>query len=339
MWPSPLTEGATLAVWAPSSPAPVAFPKRFARGVQALQDDGFAVTPLSSCAASRGPSTLEPAALAAELHQALLDPECDGVVAAVGGWTLINVLPHIDWQLIGDAAKPLIGYSDITPLLNAAAQRSDLVSFHGPMVISEWGESSGPWEYTRDEFRAVTGAAGPWAERRITAPDTWSDELLWWDKEDDRPRAPRPGGERIRAVRGGPAEVEGTLWGGSLSVLSLVLGTPYADRPDDALVFIETEAVAPDEFAARLGQLRLAGVFDRAAGVIVGRIGRPGTCLSGYTDFDAVLRDIVPGRLPIAAGYDFGHSTPMLTVPVGGRARLLCTEDAQPRLTLLGPAA
>jgi muramoyltetrapeptide carboxypeptidase len=162
--------------------------------------------------------------------------------------------------------------------------------------------------------------------------------MLWWDKADDRPRSPRDGGERVRTVRGGSAEVEGTLWGGSLAVLSLVLGTPFADQPEDSLVFVESEGLAPDEFAARLRQLRLAGVFDRSVGVIVGRIGRAQACLSGFTDFDEVLRDIVPAHLPVAAGYALGHSTPMLTVPVGGRARLHCAGEAPPRLTLLGPA-
>ncbi|MEV5882442.1 S66 peptidase family protein [Streptomyces sp. NPDC052020] len=338
-WPHALTKDATVAVWAPSSPAPVAFPRRFARGVRALREEGFTVRPLPSCAAADGVSTADPAALAAELHRALEDPACDGVVAAVGGWTLINVLPYIDWQLVGDARKPLIGYSDLTSLLNTTARRTGLVAFHGPMVISEWGEAAGAWEYTRAEFRAVTGLDGRWARRVLTDPGAWSDEMLWWDKEDDRPRAPRAGGERLRTVRAGVTEAEGVLWGGSLAVLSLTLGTPYADPAPDGLVFLESEGVAPDEFAARLAQLRQAGVFDRAVGVLVGRIGSPRPCLSGFTDYDQVLRDIVPAHLPIAAGYAFGHSTPMATVPVGARARLLCAEGEDPRLTLLGPAA
>ncbi|TQK45459.1 muramoyltetrapeptide carboxypeptidase [Streptomyces sp. SLBN-118] len=336
-WPSPLNDGATLAVWSPSSPAPVAFPRRFARGVEDLGSEGFTVRPLPSCGVARGVSTLEPVALAEELHRALLDPEIDGVMAAVGGWTLLNVLPHLDWQLIGEAGKPLIGYSDLTTLLNSVSRRSRLVAFHGPMLVSEWGEAGGAWDYTREEFRALTGGAGLRPGRPVAEPAEWSDELLWWDKEDTRPRAPRDG-ERIRTVRAGGG-VEGTLWGGSLAVLSLALGTPYADPPEDALVFLEAEGLAPDEFAARLCQLRLAGVFDRAAGVLVSRIGGARACLSGFTGFDEVLRDLVPAHLPIAAGYPFGHSTPMLTVPVGGQARLDCATSGPPRLTLLAPTA
>ncbi|MFJ9762450.1 LD-carboxypeptidase [Streptomyces erythrochromogenes] len=337
-WPSPLEQGARLSVWAPSSPAPQAFPRRFARGVRALQDDGFTVRTLPSCSAAEGVSTLAPVELAAELHRELRNPECDAVVAAVGGWTLIGVLPHLDWDLIGEAAKPLIGYSDITALLNVVAARSGLVSFHGPMVISEWGEAGGPWGYTRDEFRTVTSLPASGGEHVIEAPAEWSDELLWWDKEDTRRRAPGTGGERIRCLRASDAPAEGPLWGGNLAVLSLLAGTAYLEQPEDCLVFLEVEAVAPDELAARLWQLRMAGVFERAAGLVVSRIGRARVCLSGFADFDQVIRTIVPEHLPVAAGYDLGHSEPMTTLPVGGRARLECVDGAEPRLAILPPA-
>ncbi|MER5382398.1 S66 peptidase family protein [Streptomyces sp. NPDC002688] len=337
-WPSPLEPGARLSVWAPSSPAPHAFPRRFARGVQALREDGFSVRTLPSCAAAEGVSTLAPAELAAELHRELRNPECDAVIAAVGGWTLIGVLPHLDWDLIAQSAKPLIGYSDITALLNAVACRSGLVSFHGPMVVSEWGEAGGPWGYTRDQFRTVTSLPASGREHLVEAPADWSDELLWWDKEDSRRRAPRTGGEQIRVLRPAEAPAEGPLWGGNLTVLSLLAGTAYLEQPEGSLVFLEVEAVAPDELAARLWQLRMAGVFDRAAGLVVSRIGRPRACLSGFADYDEVVRTIVPDHLPVAAGYDLGHSEPMTTLPVGGQARLECADGAAPRLVLLPPA-
>ncbi|MFJ6722355.1 LD-carboxypeptidase [Streptomyces sp. NPDC091259] len=337
-WPSPLELGARVSVWAPSSPAPHAFPRRFARGVQALRDDGFTVRTLPSCAAAEGVSTLSPVELAAELHRELQDPQCDAVVTAVGGWTLISVLPHLDWELIAEASKPLIGYSDITGLLNAVAGRSGLVTFHGPMVVSEWGEAGGPWRRTRDQFRTVTNLSAAGGEYLIEAAAEWSDELLWWDKEDTRRRAPRAGGECVRTVRASCTVAEGPLWGGNLTVLSLLLGTPYLQQPEGSLVFLETEAIAPDELAARLWQLRLAGVFDKAAGVVMSRIGRPRACLSGFADYDEVIRSVVPAHLPVAAGYDLGHSEPMATLPVGGLARLECADQVLPRLVLLPPA-
>ncbi|TDV48698.1 microcin C7 immunity protein [Actinophytocola oryzae] len=310
------------------------FPDRFGRGVRALAADGFAVRALPSCAAADGVTTLAPRAIADELHGQLVDPECAGVVAAVGGWTMVTVLPHIDFGLVAEAAKPIIGYSDLSLLLTVVSARSDLVTFHGPMVVSEWGEAGGPWEYTRDQFRLVTG--GVWSEHTVVPAPVWSDEMLWWDKEDTRRRTPNTGGERARTVSPGDT-VEGTLWGGSLGALSLLAGTPFWEVPAAAIVFLETEAIAPDEFAARLQQLRLAGVFDHAAGVVLGKIGRPRACLSGFADYDEVVRDIVPPGLPVAAGYDIGHPEPMTTLPVGGLARLTCPTGRAPDLTLLGP--
>jgi len=302
--------------------------------MRALEANGFRPRPLPSCAAAEGVSTLAPREVAAELHQALRDPEIDGVLAAIGGWTLLSVLPALDFGLIGEAAKPVVGYSDLTSLINLIPARSGLVAFHGPMVVSEWGESGGPWEYTRQGFHDVLGERS-WSELELPAADAWTDEMLWWDKEDDRPRSPRSGGEQVRVVRPGEP-VEGRLWGGSLLALSLLLGTPLWPRPNGAVVFLEAEAIAADEFAVRLEQLRLGGVFDGAVALVLGKIGNPRTTLSGYDDFDEVLRALVPARLPVAAGYDLGHTEPMVTLPVGGRARLACPDGgARPELTLL----
>ncbi|ONI91301.1 hypothetical protein ALI22I_09585 [Saccharothrix sp. ALI-22-I] len=334
-WPAPLRPGGRISVWAPSSPGPYLFPKRFRRGIEALRSDGFAVRVTASCRTAWDVSTGTPAVLAAELHEQLQDPECDAVVAAVGGWTLLNVLPHLDFDLIAAAGKPLVGYSDLSVLVNLVGNRAGLVAFHGPMVLSEWGEADGPTAMTRNGFRSVLGLGGPWERHVVAHSVEWSDELLWWDRDDVRPRELRTGGEALRVVQGASDEVvEGVLWGGSLLALALTLGTPWWVPPGEAILFLEAEAIAPDEFAARLGQLRMAGVFDRAMALVLGRIGRPRPTASGYTDYDQVVRRIVPAGLPVVAGYDLGHSTPMVTLPVGGRARLAMSE---PELILLGP--
>jgi muramoyltetrapeptide carboxypeptidase len=328
-WPAALPQHARLGVWAPSCPGPVVFPRRFGRGLAALRAAGYTVTAGKSCDAALGAGTLAPNALAAELHE-LLD-ECDGVVAAVGGWTLTSVLPHIDWDRVGRAAKPIIGYSDITSLLNLTARRAGLVAFHGPMVISEWGEADGPWLHTGAEFTAVL-ADEHWTSHRVPPATEWSDENLFWDRDDTRRQRGNSGDQPVRSLRAGLAE--GPLWGGSLVVLGLLLGTPLWPEPEPgSIVVIEVDGIAPDELWARLTQFRLAGVFDRASAVVVGKIGKPGRCPSGFADFDEVIRACVP--TPVAAGFDIGHTEPMATLPIGGRARLTCPDSAAPELVLL----
>jgi len=255
----------------------------------------------------------------------------DGVIAACGGWTLLLVLPFLDYELIGASAKPVVGYSDVTSLVNLVAQRAGLVAFHGPMALPEWGEADGPWELTSASFQRVVGDDS-WSELVVPVAEVWSDEVLWWDREDDRARRGSSDGESTRVIRAG-APADGVLWGGSIISLGLLAGTDLWHAPSNALVFLEAEAIAPDELAARLWQLRLAGAFDEAVAVLFGKIGQPRPTSWGHADFDGVMADAVPGGIPLVAGLDIGHTEPMVTLPVGARA-ILSTEGPCPSLTL-----
>lgn len=332
--PRALPEGGGVFVWAPSSPAPVLYPRRFERGLDALRAAGYRVTVGESCRSATGCSTLPPKALALELESALRSGACDAVIAAVGGWTTLPVLEFLDLELVAAARKPIVGYSDLTGLLNAVAFRAGLVTFHGPMVLSEWGEWGGPWEYTRSNFRRVVSEG--WEELEIRPAEAWSDEVLFWDREDDRRRAPKTAGrgEQLRVLNGGTAE--GRVWGGNLTVIGLLAGTGFWPPAEDVIVFLEAEGIAPDECWARLEQLRLVGAFSKAAGVVFGKFSNPRATAAGVADFDAVLREAVPGGLPAMAGADFGHTEPMCTLPLGATARMNCNDDP-PRLHLLGP--
>ncbi|MEV1025586.1 LD-carboxypeptidase [Streptomyces sp. NPDC050264] len=334
-WPTPLPAGATLGVWAPSSPAPVLFPRRFERGLGALRRRGYTVVTGDSCHHANGAGTLPPADLAEELHTLL--ENTDGVIAAVGGWTLTPVLPHLDFDRIGRAGKPLIGYSDLTSLINLVPRRSGLVAFHGPMVVSEWGEADGPWQATESEFDAVLGAGPHWTRRTVATPGEWSDENLFWDREDDRRRRGNSGEQPARVLR--PGEATGPLWGGSLLVLGLLLGTPLWPAPaPGSILFLEADGMAPDELWARLEQFRLAGVLDRAAGVLLSRVSGPQPTSSGYAGYDEILLRCLPDGLPVAAGFPLGHADPMATLPVGSPATLNCPDPAStPTLSLLRP--
>ncbi len=269
-----------------------------------------------------GTSARPPEELANELHE-LID-QCDGILAAVGGWSLLPVLPHLNIEYLASSLKPIIGYSDLTSLVNLVAFQGGTVSFHGPMVLSEWGEFEAPWEYTVRSFEQVV-IREP-SSRKVQLLDEapeWTDELLWWDSGDVRRRNPVEGGEGLRVIREGTAI--GALWGGSLHVLGLTVGTPYWVPPENGILCLEAEAIAPDEYWARLEQFRQAGVFEEVAGVVVGKVSRPAATPSGFSDFDVILERVVTRDIPIVAGADIGHTEPMVTLPIGAECELTCT--------------
>ncbi len=119
---------------------------------------------------------------------------------------------------------------------------------------------------------------------------------------------------------------EGRLVGGNLSLVAALVGTPFAWRTQDALLFLEDVNEEPYRIDRLLTQLKLAGVLDAAAGFVLGSFTHP-------EDPSAVLGDRL-GALgkPVLAGWPAGHGVPNRPLPIGLRVRL----DAGARtLTLL----
>lgn len=309
---------------------PHLFPRRFERAVDAVRADGFPVVLAESATGNTGIGAAGPAALATELHELLTDERVGAVLCATGGYTSSAVLAHVDWDLVREVAIPIIGYSDITSMLWSVLSQAGLVSFHGPMLISEWGEWGGPWAYTLENLRrALNSGATP---APLREPDRWTDETLWWDKEDTRRRTTRTGSWRCLV----PGEAEGWLLPGCAATAALLFGTRYLPDVDGALLCLEFSDMGPDQVWAHLVQWADSGLLDRVSGLVVGRHAGPRPAAGGSLDFDAVVLDVIgTRRFPVLADVDFGHTEPMLTLPVGGHALL----DATAReLTLLEPA-
>ncbi|MEU2157979.1 S66 peptidase family protein [Streptomyces sp. NPDC019396] len=304
-------------MWTPSSPAPARFPRRFARALAALPCDGFGVRRAPHAEADDGLVAATPQGLAADLHELLLDPAVDLVLCAAGGYTTVRVLPHLDFGLIRACGKPIVGYSDVTSLLWAVLSRANTVTFHGPMVVSEWGEVGGANPYTTARFRDVIS---PWTGPvRLTAPERWTDELLVWDKEDVRPRRTHPGMWRALI----PGVAQGWLLPGCAPTAGRLFGTPWMPCADGAILCLETLYMGPEEFLGLLLQWRLSGQLERINGLVIGRHCRPLADSDDSSAFDRVVLEAL-GRddIPVLVDVDFGHTEPRLTLPVGVACRL-----------------
>jgi muramoyltetrapeptide carboxypeptidase len=146
----------------------------------------------------------------------------------------MRTLEALDYDAFARDPKPVLGYSDLTAPLNALAQRSRVVTFHGPVMNAPLSAAA------RDRIARALGEH---------------------DFGDAR------GGE---VITGGVAR--GRLCGGNLSLIAHLCGTPYALDARDAVVFLEDLDEAPYRIDRMLTQLRLAGWFAAARGVAVGDI-------------------------------------------------------------------
>jgi muramoyltetrapeptide carboxypeptidase LdcA involved in peptidoglycan recycling len=262
----------------------------------------------------------------ADLHEAFLDPSVRGVLTVIGGFNANQLLRAIDWDLIAKHPKVFCGYSDITALQNAMLAKSNLVTYSGPH-FSTLAMTKG-LEYTLRGFARCAMEEGPFD---VEPSREWSDDRWFLDQE-NRTFHPNAGPVVLRAGVG-----EGTIVGGNLCTLNLLQGTEWMPSLDGAVVFVEEDAQAgalgPLEFDRNLQSLLHQPGIERIAGLAIGRF-QPGSNMT----LD-LLRKIVEtktelARVPVACGFDFGHTTPHMTFPVGGRVRLDCA-GARPRLTVL----
>ncbi|HUP45585.1 MAG TPA: LD-carboxypeptidase [Thermoanaerobaculia bacterium] len=236
---------------------------------------------------------------AADVTRMFADREIDGIFAYTGGWGTPRILPLLDYDLIARNPKVLIGFSDITALLNAIHQRTGLVTFHGPFA----GSTLNP--YSVDHFRRVVMDDEP--AGLLEPPDKRPNELV----------------DRVnRILRLAPGKATGRLAGGNLTLLAATMGTPYEIDTTGAILFLEDVDEAVYRIDRMLTQLALAGKFDRAAGVVFGRCSNCDSSRSAFS-LEDILRDRF-GSLPIPAisGLSFGHIENKLTLPIGVQATL-----------------
>ena len=291
--PAALQPGDLVRVIAPASP--LTDPDRLAGGLATLESWGLRVRTREGFNDRRHLFFAgRPEERAAELMEALLDPECKAVLPVRGGYGLQTVLPLLDAQAIRAAAPTIVvGCSDLTALLNWLVQEAGQTCVHGPMVGALAGDRDVPG---RDRLRALLFDGG-------------------------KPPALRPTGD-AHSFCASPGVATGRAVGGSLSLLAATCGTPYQVDTRGAVLFIEEVGERPYRVDRTLVQLAQAGLFDHAAGVVFGDFtgcDEPGGKVSWRDAVDRVFRR---RPLPVLTGVPFGHGNPNLAWPLGVRVHL-----------------
>lgn len=236
-----------------------------------------------------------------DLNRAIQDDGIDALWCVRGGFGMTRILDRVDYAAIARRPKAVLGYSDISALLNAITRETGVVTFHAPTARAPMPA------FSRRHFERVLACATAAGQLdRLPLP---VDVLV-------------PKENRIVTLRGGSAE--GALAGGNLTLLQCLIGTRYFPDLDGALLFLED--VGEDLYGVdrMLAHLRLAGALDRLAGVLVGRFTDLKRSTSdGGLGFDEVLSTyFLPLNIPIAHGFPIGHIDDQWTLPLGIRARL-----------------
>ena len=239
-------------------------------------------------------------------------------MASRGGYGLGRLLDVIDWPLLARATERgtrWVGHSDFTALQLALLAHTGAPSWAGPMALDDFGRAEG--DPTADAEGGVDDVtAGCFTE-------AMSGEL-------------EAVGFRTEAGFDG-LHVKGPLWGGNLSMLCSLIGTPHLPRPRQikgGLLFLEDVNEHPYRVERQLLQLLQSGLLGTQRAVLLGDFGRvrPSPLDRGYRLASVVqhLRSRLP--VPVLTGLPFGHVATKLSLPVGRKVSLV----VQGRDVLLG---
>ncbi|MGI8407278.1 MAG: S66 peptidase family protein [Actinomycetota bacterium] len=311
--------GSTIAIVSPSAPGVASWPHRVEAGTRYLEQLGHQVRLMPNASLSTGWTAGTGEERAADIHAAVSDLDVSVVLAAIGGNHSAQLLPYLDYDLIGSHPKIFQGYSDITVLLWAFAKHAQLQTFHGPALIPEMGEHPKMLPYTDEWMKSAWSGQA----MQFQSASGWTDEFLDWDEKRDleRPRELQPatGWHCIR-----PGTAEGPLLGGCLETISWhIRGTEEWISPEGTIFFLETseEAPSPALVDAYLTTFERLGVFEAASGLIIGRPYGYGEAEKA-SFFEVIARRTAASGIPVLADVDLGHTDPMLTLPLGAPTRL-----------------
>ena len=236
----------------------------------------------------------------AAFHALLDDASIDMIVAARGGYGMSRLLHRIDWNRVASSGKAFVGFSDFTAFNMAAYACANLVTYHGPMAAVDFGNDD---------------------------PDNFTAQHFWLTVGRDAHRI-----DDIACEHGYEARrLDGVMWGGNLSLLAHLVGTPYFPAIDGGILYVEEFDEQPYAVERLFLQLYHSGALARQRALILGDFH---TCTPSNTgrypysmeEVVETLRSFLP--FPVLTGLPFGHIKRKVTLPFGAPASLLLRDGA-----------
>ncbi len=230
---------------------------------------------------------------AKELNDLFANKNIKGIFCMKGGWGCARILNLLDYKVIAQNPKVLIGFSDITTLLNAIYAKTGLITFHGPVGNSGWNE------FTSNSFKSVV-------------------------MNGEQTAFPTGPGVEDMTITINKGKASGTLAGGNLTVISSLVGSGYLPDWKGKILFLEETSEEPYRLDRMLTQLKLAGVFKQLNGVAIGKFVK---CEAEepqkvFNYMQVLEQHFKLLKVPVFYGLMTGHIENKLTLPVGAEVSL-----------------
>ncbi|MEO9533501.1 MAG: LD-carboxypeptidase [Crocinitomicaceae bacterium] len=228
-----------------------------------------------------------------ELMEMFEDNSIRAILTMRGGWGCSRILDLLDYEKIKTKPKVLMGFSDITSLVNAIYSKTGLVTYHGPCGYSSWGDFS-----TQQVINSVVKGVPFTMEN----PSDNREDLKVWSS----------------------GQAQGELVGGNLTVMVSMIGTQYEPNWNGKLLFLEEISEEPYRVDRMLWQMRQAGIFKKINGLVIGSFRKcnPEEPEKSFTLAEVFEQHFKNASFPVYQGASFGHIAPKFTLPIGIKAEM-----------------
>ncbi|MBD3636208.1 MAG: LD-carboxypeptidase [Crocinitomicaceae bacterium] len=228
-----------------------------------------------------------------EFMEMIEDTSVRAILTMRGGWGCARILDRLDYEVIAKNPKIIMGFSDITSLVNAIQTKTGLVTYHGPCGYSSWGD------FTTSQVINSVVIGKPYTMKN---PTDYTEDLKTWSS----------------------GKATGKLIGGNLTVISSMVGTSFEPNWNDKILFLEEIKEEPYRVDRMLWQLKQAGVYQKVSGIVLGSFRK---CVPEEPEKSFSLEEIFEQHFknvpfPVYQGASFGHITPKFTLPIGVMAEM-----------------
>lgn len=324
-----LKKGDAIGIFTPSSPATVTAKQRFNRAKAFLKEKGFSLVEGKLTGRIDGYRSGSPKERAEELNELLRNPNIKMVMSTIGGTNSNSMLPYIDYEAFRQDPKLVIGYSDATAILLALYAKTGITTYYGPALIPSFGEFeplvNDTYRYFSQYFMQTNTL--PY---EVPKPSSWSDEPVNWQEKTTEKKLYE---NKWLTAQTGVAE--GKLIGGNVNAMYGFIGSPYFPKVEQGdILLIEDSMKDASIVEKNFAMLKVHGIFDKVAGIILGKHEQYDDLGTGKLPIDLLKEQLDGLEIPILAEFDTCHTHPMHPLAIGKKVKLdaggkkvLCTEE------------
>lgn len=282
--PKALRRGDTIAVIAPSS----WFDRTLLLdGVATLKNAGFTVVYRDDIFDQQGYLAGSDERRASEFLHYLQDPTVAAILCARGGYGAQRIIPHLNLKKIKTAPKLVVGYSDVTVLLNLLRNELGWVTVYGPTIAKHLGNGAPPENLD-------------WLLRTLTSTE---------------PLGTLPMRDAV-VVK--PGTAKGPIVGGCLTLAQMGIGTAYDVQTKGSILFLEDRGEKLYEIDRMLQHLKHAGKLKDVKGIVLGSMMLHPQESDKQHDLVPMVADVLSEfNGPVIANFPAGHADPFAPLPLG----------------------